>query len=333
MLTSLGKRGDAVRFEQIGFSAYLTKPVKQAQLYHCLAMVSGEPQPAPAAEARKTPIITRHSIAEAQKKRLRILLAEDDMTNQKVAINILKKYGYQVDAVADGREAIKALEIIPYSIVLMDVQMPEMNGFEATAAIRSSQSRVFDKDVPIIALTAHAMKQDQDECIQAGMNDFTTKPIIPEELIEKIQKWTQMEPEPAPVQEALPGAPDMPGSDLPILNLEKALNRAMDDRDFLAILMQEFYGSLKVQLESMRSACQHQDTVEVQKMAHKLRGASASLNAERITAAARQIELTCQRQMESDGTAAAVAPLIQILEKEIHAFKNHAQTIDWLSLN
>jgi signal transduction histidine kinase/DNA-binding response OmpR family regulator len=187
LLTSMGKRGDAKRIEEIGFSAYLTKPVKQSQLHDCLAMVTGmkkeilKDQPAT--------IVTRHSIAEAKKHKQRILLVEDNITNQKVALNILKRFGYNADAASNGKEAVKALGMIPYDIVLMDCQMPEMDGYEATGEIRNPESEVLDDKVPVIALTANAMKGDREKCLEAGMDDYLCKPVNPQELHDMLEKW------------------------------------------------------------------------------------------------------------------------------------------------
>lgn len=187
ILTSAGKRGDAARLEEIGVSAYLTKPIKQSLLYDCLVTVhSEEKHPS---DKRKKRIVTRHAIAEAKRRKVRILLAEDNAINQKVALTILEKLGYRADAVADGLEAIKALETIPYDLVLMDCQMPEMDGYEATHMIRSQESAVRNHNIPIIAITAHAMKGDREKCIEAGMDDYIAKPIEPQVLIEKIEEW------------------------------------------------------------------------------------------------------------------------------------------------
>jgi CheY-like chemotaxis protein len=119
----------------------------------------------------------------------RILVAEDNIINQKLILRMLAKIGYRADAVANGKEAIKALEMLPYDIVLMDVQMPEMDGLEATRVIRSQYSSVRTHDLPIIAMTAHAMKGDRDRCLEAGMNDYISKPIDPQKLVETIDKY------------------------------------------------------------------------------------------------------------------------------------------------
>ncbi len=187
MMTSMGDRGDAKRYTDIGFAAYLTKPVKSSQLYDCLTTVMGSH--GKAATARPAPLVTRHSLAEDKKRRSKILLAEDNIINQKVATSLLKKLGYPVDIVSNGREAIAALQKTRYHIVLMDCQMPELDGYAATAEIRSSTSTVLDCHVPIIALTAHAMQGDRDKCLAAGMDDYLAKPIKPQELSDMLDKY------------------------------------------------------------------------------------------------------------------------------------------------
>ncbi|MCK4547880.1 MAG: response regulator [Candidatus Eisenbacteria sp.] len=186
MMASLGKPGDAARLGEIGFSAYLTKPVKQSQLYDCLVMIRGETRHSSAERAQR--LVTRHSIAEDRRRKVRILVAEDDAINRKVALAILDRLGFRADAVADGREALKALESMPYDLVLMDCEMPEMDGFEATAAIRDRESRVLDHDVPVVALTAQAMAGDRERCLRVGMDDYVSKPVEPQELIRVIEK-------------------------------------------------------------------------------------------------------------------------------------------------
>ena len=187
LMTSMGKRGDARRFQEIGFSAYLTKPVKPSQLYDCLATVTGIRKESDKKE--HTGIVTRHTLAEDQKRRVRILLAEDNAINQMVTVNILKKFGYNADAVANGQEAIKNLEIVPYDIVLMDCQMPEMDGYEATKMIRNPASKVLNHNIPVVAMTANAMKGDREKCIEAGMDDYLAKPVNPQEIYDMLEKW------------------------------------------------------------------------------------------------------------------------------------------------
>jgi len=184
MMTSVGRRGDARRFQEIGFSAYMTKPVRRSELFHMLSVVlSGE------AQHFVRPLITRHSIRELHRRNTTLLLVEDNIVNRKVALGILKKLGLHVDTATNGIEALKAMETTPYDLVLMDVQMPEMDGFEATREIRNPQSPIPNHDVPIIAMTAHAMQGYRDKCLKAGMDDYISKPVNPQSLGDMVTKW------------------------------------------------------------------------------------------------------------------------------------------------
>jgi CheY-like chemotaxis protein len=184
---SFGQRGDAKRMKEIGFAAYLIKPMRHVEILDCLTAVlngavAAEPQ-------QRKPLVTRHTIREMHRSMVRILLAEDNITNQKVAIGILKKLGLSVEVVANGAEAIGALENTPYDLVLMDCHMPEMDGYEASRHIRSSDSAVLNHDIPIIAMTADAMQGDREKCLEAGMSDYVSKPVSSKELAEVLDKW------------------------------------------------------------------------------------------------------------------------------------------------
>ena len=187
MLTSVGKRGDARYFQNLGFDAYLAKPIKLTQLHDCLRIVTGKH--ASFGEDTSTQIVTRYSITEGNKLRIRVLLAEDNIVNKKIALHILeKKFGYHADAVTNGKEAIEHLKRFDYDLVLMDCQMPEMDGYEATRAIRDNNLSVRDPGIPIIAMTANAMKGDREKCLEAGMNDYITKPINVKALADAIER-------------------------------------------------------------------------------------------------------------------------------------------------
>ncbi len=175
LMSSMGQRGDARQLKEIGFAAYLVKPVKQSQLFDCLCTAAGIQRDSK--EEQLGEMVTRHSLAEDQKHNIRILLAEDNVINQKVAITILKKLGYRVDIAANGKEAVQALEMIPYNMVLMDCQMPQMDGYDATREIRNPDSKVLNHNIIIVAMTANAMEGDREKCINAGMDDYVTKPI------------------------------------------------------------------------------------------------------------------------------------------------------------
>ena len=187
ILTSLGERGQGAEACRAGVSAYLTKPVRYHQLYECLGMVMGRGDP-----KKSTALITRYTLAEtATQARLPILLAEDNVINQKVVVQMLRKLGYRVDVAADGREVLSAIARIDYHLILMDCQMPEVDGFEATAAIRQIEQGT-GKRIPIIALTANAMRGDRERCLESGMDDFLSKPVRLEDLTATLQKYCSL---------------------------------------------------------------------------------------------------------------------------------------------
>jgi two-component system, sensor histidine kinase and response regulator len=184
MLSSVGNQGDGVRCRELGISSYLTKPVRQSLLLEAVLSVlatSERPLAHPA-------VVTRHSLNEAHRS-LRILVAEDNAVNRQLVTALLGKRGHTVVTVVNGREAIAALAEGAFDIVLMDVQMPEMDGLEATAAIRKLEA-VTGAHVPIIALTAHAMKGDREICVAAGMDEYLSKPINPKQLFALIESLT-----------------------------------------------------------------------------------------------------------------------------------------------
>jgi CheY-like chemotaxis protein len=187
MLTSVGKRGDAEHYRELGFDAYLVKPLKQSMLYDCLQIVAGKAESVGNDDSMK--IITRHTITEDHKKRASILVVEDNRVNQKIAMRILdKKLGYHADVVSNGREAIDSLNRLDYDLVLMDCQMPEIDGYEATRTIRDVNSTVRNHRIPIVAMTANAMKGDREKCLESGMDDYITKPINARELADTIER-------------------------------------------------------------------------------------------------------------------------------------------------
>ena len=180
MLTSVGQRGDAARCRALGIAAYLIKPIGQSQLLDAILSVLGTR--AQAANDPRLSLITRHSLREGQRK-MRVLLAEDNAVNQKLASRLLEKRGHTVVVAGNGRQALEALERQPFDLVLMDVSMPEMDGLEATRAIRAAE-KTTGAHVPIIAMTAHAMKGDRERCLDAGMDGYVSKPVQAQELFD-----------------------------------------------------------------------------------------------------------------------------------------------------
>ncbi len=193
MLTSAGHLGDAARCRELGISAYLVKPIRQSELLSAICHVLNK-----TAKSEDAPLLTRHTLRE-ESNSTRVLLAEDNAVNQTLAKRLLEKRGYLVFAVGDGRAAVEAFEKDHFDVVLMDIQMPEMDGFEATARIREKE-KTLGGHIPIIALTANALKGDQERCLAAGMDGYISKPIRTSELLEAIENLVMKKDEQEPRQ-------------------------------------------------------------------------------------------------------------------------------------
>ena len=187
LLTSMANRGDAAKFKKIGFDAFLTKPIRQKDLYDCLAQLMGLKHKK--IKVKDQQIITRHSIIENRSLQFKLLLVEDNKTNRIVAKAILKKLGYDIDIAENGQKAVQILAENNYDLIFMDMQMPVMNGLEATRMIRDEKSNIINHKIPIVAMTASAMKGDKEECLAAGMDDYITKPIAPGSVDKILKKW------------------------------------------------------------------------------------------------------------------------------------------------
>jgi two-component system sensor histidine kinase/response regulator len=322
MMTSMGSRGDATRLETSGFSAYLTKPVKQSQLHDCLITVLNRRVGLDAVKPGR--IITRHSLADNAKSRLRLLLAEDNPINQKVALATLENLGYRADSVANGLEALDALSSRPYDLVLMDVQMPEMDGLEATSHVRDPKSTVLDHGIPIIALTAAAMTGDREKCLEAGMSDYLTKPLRPEELRRMIERWTSVSHEPPTVGTESTASPYVPASEvppppageisIPTFDGKSLLNLLGGDRELAREIIAAFLVEARRQLDVLGEAAPTGPAEKIAREAHSLKGASATAGAFALQAEAARLETDArqaggQRLENADEKVAALEVL------------------------
>jgi signal transduction histidine kinase/DNA-binding response OmpR family regulator len=200
MLTSAGDLGDAARCRKLGISAYLVKPIRQSELLDAICRVLQD-----SSQRASAPLVTRHTLREAQ-NRGHILLVEDNAVNQTLAVRLLEKRGFAVSVAGDGRAALELLEKESFDLVLMDVQMPVMDGFEATAAIRKKE-KLTRGHIPVVAMTAHAFKSDQERCLSAGMDHYLSKPIRTSELFAVIDRALARSPATGASRELPPPVP------------------------------------------------------------------------------------------------------------------------------
>jgi CheY-like chemotaxis protein len=312
MLTSRCQRGDAVRAKQIGFSHYLTKPVKHLQLLNSLltvlGVVSDKTDSHPSAEFENGEFV-QGILDKEQKKRIRILLAEDNVVNQRLAVRMLEKSGYRADTVSNGKEAVEVLKSIPYDLVLMDVNMPEMDGFEATRIIRDPNSKCRNHHIPIIAITAHAMQGDREKCLALGMNDYISKPVQREELFKAIERIylkklvrtslddsQNLETKPNQKSSQLAHITDTNQQDVPDLNAhdifdkEKLLEGIDHDEEFCKEMLDIYIQDTTEKLERLREAIKNEDAFNIEQDAHSVKGSSANIFAYEMQRVAYEME-------------------------------------------
>ncbi|HWG42328.1 MAG TPA: PAS domain S-box protein [Gemmataceae bacterium] len=298
MLVSSDRQGSMERCHEVGISACLMKPLKQSELLNTiLDLLSTK-------EGRRTP---RAAVDLAEppagvERRLRILLAEDNMVNQRVAMRILEKRGHSVVLAHNGKEVLALLERETFDLVLMDLEMPEMGGFEATANIRQRE-RATDRHIPILALTAHAMKGDRERCLQAGMDGYVAKPIQARELFQAIA-------------ELLPVSPAVEESSAPAVVLDRveALQHVGGDPELLRELIGVFLQDCPRMMEEAREALQASDVLKLKRAAHSLKGAVAILGGKAAFDAALRLE-TMARQGDLSQAEPAWETLRHALEQ------------------
>jgi CheY-like chemotaxis protein/HPt (histidine-containing phosphotransfer) domain-containing protein len=296
MLSSGGQSGDVARCRELGVAMYLTKPVKQLDLWRALMAALGKPAGSTAARAAPA---ARPKAARC----LRILLAEDNPFNQKLAVRILENRGHTVVVTANGREALDVLQRQPFDLVLMDVQMPEMDGLEATARIRAREKQS-GEHVPIIAMTAYAMKGDRERCLDAGMDGYVSKPVRQKELFEAIEGAVPSAgPDPSP--ERTPPA-------LAFLDWKEALSHVGGDRQLLRELVDLFLEHCPRWLADVRRAATQGDGPKLKAAAHAIKGSLGSLAAGDAYEAALRLET-----MGREGKLEDAEEACQALEDEI----------------
>ncbi len=320
MLSSADRAGDAERCRTLGIAAYLRKPVKASELLDSiLAVLGAEPlaqvePPAPMPGAPPPP-----------SRRLRVLLAEDNPVNQRLAVALLEDRGHTVVVANDGREAVEILDRESLDLILMDVQMPRMDGFQATSAIRAKEAGA-GRRIPILAMTAHAMKGDRERCLAAGMDGYISKPIRAEQFLAVVEGLDPTaagpHPEPKGKRETGPGAAEA------VFDREEALARARGKRALLKKMADLFLADCPGLLVQIRTGLAAEDRQMLERAAHRIKGSAANLSAHRVVAVAARLEEIARddRLAEADAACAELevevgrlGHALEILEAEAAA--------------
>ncbi|MGD0259503.1 MAG: PAS domain S-box protein [Verrucomicrobiota bacterium] len=328
MLTSLGQKLAPAELTAAGIAACLTKPVKQSLLFDCLASVTGH---APSKGVRR---ITSSTAAAGPIRKLRILLAEDSSINQQVAMGQLSKLGHTADVAANGLEVLEAFQRIPYEVILMDCQMPEMDGYDATREIRRHEEQTGRQPVHIIAMTAHAMQEDREECLAAGMNDYLSKPVREAELRMALEHCgclggnghsgaapadSQAKAASAtPARRIMPGQAAPPGAEReePLVDLERLREIGNDDPRKMRELVDLYLAQADQTRQSLDAAIKAGSAKETHLLAHRWSGASATCGMMLMLPRLRQLELQAKQ-----GDLSAADELFAGVSRELEAIR------------
>ena len=320
LLTSPGIRGDAKICRDMGIEGYLSKPITANNLREVIESVLG--LSVRETEDAAPELITRHTIVENKKKALQILLAEDYPTNQQIAMRHLGRAGHRVDLAQNGREAVEAFKENHYDLILMDIQMPEMDGFEATLAIRELETRNLKLEthdsttqplnhVPIIAMTAHAIQGYRERCLEADMDDYMTKPLKRKELLAMVDKWSQGIDDCRLVIDDCITPCGNQESKAP-MEYEKAIAEFEGDEEFLLEVLEGFFENVTSQIGIIRQAISEGDAEVVRREAHSIKGGAANLTADALSKIA--------FELENIGRSGVLEKSIETLEKLEQAF-------------
>lgn len=293
LTTSSGNRGDAARCRELGVIGYWTEPLSRSDTLDIMITVLSQAKNQ-TDSVQERPLITRYSFLEKNIGRSAILLAEDYPTNQKVATTYLKLAGFEVDLANNGQEAVEKFRSKEYGLILMDVQMPVMDGIQATQTIRSIEqaaelSGQLKFRVPIVALTAHATNTYRDECLAAGMDDFITKPFQQSQLLAKVSQWLDGSQDPAPViSEPNQPAPQSVGP-LPI-DFDKVVHEFKGRQDLVIEVVSEFLDGIDDEIMQMETSIANGDSEALRRQAHAIKGGSSNIHACGVASTVKRVE-------------------------------------------
>jgi len=297
MLTSCGTDGRSNEKSDLGINASLTKPIKQSELLNAIMSVvkgsfRGEPEPQESPEQK----------VDQCGRKLSLLLVEDNFINQKLAVELLELRGHNVAVAGNGVEALDALEEQEFDLVLMDVQMPEMDGFEATAAIRARETSG-GRRLPIVAMTAHAMKGYDEKCFQSGMDGYISKPIRPDDLFRLIEELTSSsgggseKEDPAPAGDGSEEAVDLTAWDeLPVIDRKEALERVLGKEALLKDIVAIFLHHAPSKVDEFDRLFAEGDSAGLEYAAHSFKGSLSTLSAKKASAVAADLERAAREE-------------------------------------
>lgn len=308
LLTSMVYKQNDPELQRVGFAACLNKPIKQSQLFDVMNETVNQVEDL-LVETEPVPDVTPDL---APQRKAKILLVEDNVVNQRLALKVLQRSGHEVSAVSNGRLACEAVDHARFDLILMDVQMPEMDGYEATAAIRARQGTT--THTPIVAMTAHAMAGDREKCLHAGMDDYITKPLKLEQLKAVIEQWAFQQSEPEKIQAEINAKDPI---DLPAL-----LRTTAGDEEFMRELIELFLADAPQRMMQLQAAVQAGVADDITSAAHNLKGSSGNLSAPGLQAVFAQLE-----KQGAAGQLTEVGELLQIAELELIRVREFLQKV------
>jgi PAS domain S-box-containing protein len=321
ILTSAGSRGDGKRCRDLGIQGYLTKPLRRDELYHAIEDILSSPGDDVVNQTGR--LVTQHTIKEKHKGHVVILLAEDYPTNQQIVMSHLKSVGYTIDLVEDGAQALQAFREKPYDLILMDIQMPVMDGYEATIEIRRLEAEMpGGKRVPIVAMTAHAVKEYIDKCLESGMDGYLSKPVRRSDLLDVVDKWTSRTVIMKDDQAASPLIEQNKDSEEKvIMDYDAALLEFSDDKAFLREVMDGFVENVEKQLILIRQAIADGDAALVGKESHSIKGGSGNLKARELSEMAALME-----KLGKEGNLQGLRDTLPVMEEAFARFRHFVVT-------
>ncbi|MCW8796725.1 MAG: ATP-binding protein, partial [Chlorobium sp.] len=324
-LTSAGFGADFQQDSPGKPDACLEKPIRGKELYACVADLLKRRGSAPELlEKNKIPV---HSVPEKERRHFRILLVEDSEVNQLVLLSMLQKEGYQADVVQNGAEALVALAEGHYDLVLMDCQMPEMDGYEATRCIRRGQGNVMNPEVPIVAITANAMTGDRERCIQAGMDDYMAKPVRMSDFTAMLEKYSgeKSSSSVSDDKESNPKRVESMSMDSSIFQETEMLGRLQHDRDVARVIIENFLEDTPQQITRLIKAISERAGEESFLTAHAIKGAALLVGGWKLSKVAQQIE-----KLTREGDLSQAGQLLPDIEEEFFALKGCMANAGWI---